>query len=272
MELIDFEYAGEKLSTKGCVVCNFGGSDMESVSLGNNLTFNTTRDNNSSEQRKVSTEYDSYAPDVIQIMKYNCNTSTCTPFTMDEIRDIMMWLNRKSYKKFRPIYDNNVYNGVFYYGSFNIQEKVIDGNIIGLELTFVTNAPYGFAETVTKQSTIAANGTVTIDTDSDEEGKLYPDVTILCSKSGDLTIENNRDTTGKTIIKNCVAGEVIKFDGKTRQISSSKSGSNHMTLPVDYNYHVPRLITERGADTNTFKFSIACSVTIQFNPIRKVGI
>ena len=63
MELTDFEYAGEKLSAKGCVVCAFGGSDIETISLGSNLTFTTTRDNNSSEQRKISTTYDVYAPE-----------------------------------------------------------------------------------------------------------------------------------------------------------------------------------------------------------------
>lgn len=269
MELTDFEYAGEKLSAKGCVVCAFGGSDMETISLGSNLTFTTTRDNNSSEQRKISTTYDIYAPEVIQIMKYDCKTLSYKSFTQDEVSDFMMWLNRKSYKKFRPIYDDNVYTGIYFYGSFNVQAKALDGDIIGLELTFNTNSPYGYKEISPIQKTVGANSSITIKTDSDEEGIIYPTVSVKCTSGGLLKIINSKDSTS-TIVQNCVAGETITFDGKTRQITSS--ATSHVTLAADYNYHAPRLLTKRGDDTNVLTFSLPCTVDIRFSPIRKVGI
>ena len=70
MKLTDFEYAGEKLSAKGCMVCTWDSSGDESRTLGGNLTFTTVRNNNSNVQRKVSTTYDSlYVPEQISICK-----------------------------------------------------------------------------------------------------------------------------------------------------------------------------------------------------------
>lgn len=43
-----------------------------------------------------------------------------------------MWLNRKKYLRFTPVFDDYEYSNIHYYGSFNIQFIKYGGRIIGL--------------------------------------------------------------------------------------------------------------------------------------------
>ena len=264
MKITDFEYAGQKLSAKNCMICSFDSLGLEDTALGGTLSMTTVRDNNSFEQRKIASSYDDQLEYTFQICKINCNNTNDMVFSNKETRQIMKWLNRKSYEVFKPIYDK-IYDGVFYRGYFNVKAKVLGADIIGFELTFTSNAPYGF-ENYSTTVDLTAGGKITINTDSDEIGYIYPSLRIVCKQAGDLTLTNNRDGQ-KTIIKNCSANEVITIS-KNKVIASS----SHTTLSSDFNYLYPRLITTYSSDANTFSTSLPCNITFSYETIRKVGV
>lgn len=269
MKLTDFEYAGEKLSAKGCMVCSFDGSGDESRTLGGNLTFNSVQNNNSFIQHKVSSTYDgTYSPDVFSVCKINCGDPEDSYWSQDEIRTFTKWLNRESYEKFRPIYDK-VYSGVYFKGYFNVSAHEFGGVVIGLDLTFVTNAPYGFAEEIkVSNQTVASGGSITVNTSSDKAGYIYPKMTVKCTSVGNLEIKDSEGR--KTIIKSCSTNETLTFSGETKVITTSLT--SHSKLPQEFNYMFPRLKTTYSSDLNKFTFSLPCVVSLEFAPVRKVGI
>ena len=274
MKLTDFEYAGEKLSAKGCMVCTWDSSGDESRTLGGNLTFTTVRNNNSNVQRKVSNTYDNpYAPEQISICKVNCYGDPSQSYwSEEEIRSFMKWLNRKSYEKLRPIYDK-VYNGTYFKCSCNVSAHEFGGNVIGLDLTFTTNAPFGFADKEVDTYTITGGTNITVHSESDEIGFIYPKIIITMQEAGDLVITNSNETKDiykKTIIKNCAYNEVITFSGESKMIDTNLKA--HTTLPRDFNYVYPRLHTTYSSDSTVFNFSLPCTAKFEYAPIRKVGI
>lgn len=275
MKLTDFEYAGEKLSAKGCMVCTWDSSGDESRTLGGNLTFTTVRNNNSNVQRKVSITYDSpYAPEQISICKVNCYGDPSQSYWSEaEIRSFMKWLNRKSYEKLRPIYDKTYY-GTYFKCSCNVSAREFGGNVIGLDLTFFTNAPFGFADIDDFIETLTSPGNLSIHSESDEIGYIYPRMRVIPSVAGDLVITNKNEAENsnyrKTVVKNCAVNENILFTGETKIIKTDNA--SHTTISKDFNYVYPRLITSYNSDVTTFTFSLPCTVKLNFAPIRKVGI
>lgn len=266
MKITDFEYAGEKLSNKNCMICSFDSIGTDTVSIGNNLSYTTVRDNNSYVQRKVSTSYEDSLECTFQICKNNCNNTNDRTFSEEEIRSIMKWLNRKSFEIFKPIYDK-IYSGVYFEGYFNVQTIVLAENVIGFELTFSTNAPYGFSDCLVTK-TLSASENISINTTSDEIGYIYPNIVIECKEAGDLTITNKRDDL-QTLIKNCSANETITIN-EAKVITTTTS--SHTTLSKDFNYKHPRLITSYSSDLNTFSVSLSCVITFSYKAIRKVGV
>lgn len=265
MKITDFEYAGIKLSAKNCMICNFDSVGLDTVSIGANLSYTTVRDNNSYEQRKVSASYDDPEDITLQFCKNNCNDVNDRTFSEEEIRDIAKWLNRESPEVFKPIYDK-IYSGTYFKGFFNISKKILGKDVIGFEVTFSPNAPYGFCD-YKKSADLSASGTISINTDSDKIGYIYPNISITCKQAGDLTLTNT--TTGeKTIIKNCSQNEIITIS-ETKVITSSMA---HSTLSMDFNYVHPRLKTSYSSDLNIFSTSLPCTITFSYKSIRKVGV
>ena len=71
------------------------------------------------------------------------------------------------------------------------------------------------------------------------------------------------------LVKNCVAGELLTFDGEHLIIQSNKG---HIRLYSDFNYNFPRLINEYNRTLNTFTSSIPCQISLTYDAVRKVGI
>lgn len=267
MCLINFKYDNVTLSDLGYMVCTFGTGGLETVSIGSNISFNTVKNNNSSILKKISTQYDEVYSVTFQITKSECEINSNGEILESEVRKLMKWLNRKDYLKFQPIYDDQA-SDTYYMGSFNVQAITFSSRIIGLELTFTANAPYGFGETVVKSSTVSAGGSISLNSDSDEIGYLSTNVVIKCTSAGNLTIKN-KQLNETTIINNCVKNETITLDGENKIILSSVS---HSKLYNDFNYIFPRIITSYASDKNEYVFSLPCTVNITYSPIRKVGV
>lgn len=274
MRCTDFEYDGQLLSDYGFIICDIGsGSDTETVSVGSPLSLNTIPLPHLKKFRILSARYDESYSVTFQVAKTeDLNTGDDT-LCIDEyeVARIMRWLNRKEFHRFKAIYEDGEYADTYYMGTFNVQTICLRGNIIGLELTLQTNAPFGYYEPVEYEMTLTdASKSCTICDVSDETGYLYPELTeIECLASGDLIVHNSNDDR-QTVIRNCEEGEVITLYGETKQIVSSKE---HRKLCNDFNYSFIRIVNrqENGNDesSNTFTSELPCRIRFVYSPISK---
>ncbi|WP_305180964.1 phage tail domain-containing protein [Faecalibaculum rodentium] len=268
MELIDFEYAGQRLSDMGLMMCSFGTTGDETTDIGNVREMNNVKSARADIYYSVGSSYsDTFAP-TFSICKNPCVPNTTDYFTEEEVHQIVRWLNRPKYEKFVPIYDDGSFSDVYFMVTFNLTLEKAAGKVAGFNLEFMTNAPYGFQEPVT----VSYQGvtTFTITDESDEIGAIWPEMTITCKESGDLSIASNQ-MKYNSLIKGCTAEETITFSGLTKQISTNKE-SHKDIHKGDFNFIFPFVGNTYSDRTNTFTFSIPVDVTLTYSPIRKVGI
>lgn len=267
----DFEYAGMKLSDYGFMVGSISGSSgAGTVSIGSELTFNSVKNHSSNIYTVTSTTYnDVYQAEPFQILRYDCNEGAIYP-TEADIRALMKWLNRKEYAKFVPITDEWGYiTETYWMGYFNAELTVDGGKIVGLELTFITNAPYGFGEPKTSENTLMSDeDSFGIYCDTDEIGYTYANAEITLNATGNLIIYNSLDSH-YTSIDNCTAGEKIILDGERKIISSSLE---HDKLANDFNYNFIRLFANYDDDINMFSSNLPIDVSITYTPVHKTGV
>ena len=100
---------------------------------------------------------------------------------------------------------------------------------------------------------------------SDEIGYIYPNLKITINQSGDLILENKSQNC-KTIIKNCVSGEVITIDGEAHIISSNKVAHK---IYNDFNYSFFKIGNNYDDRMNHITASLPCTVEISYVPIVK---
>lgn len=272
----DFEFAGKRLSDFDCITCQINNnSGISEFDIGCNITFNTIKNNHSSIHYQTSTSYDKNVyTKPFEIMKnpYGKKSNDELYMTTEEVRSLIKWLNRREYRKFKPISQNDDFLDICYYGSFNVKQIMINDRIAGLSLIFTANAPYGFGEKVELEYDItSSNEHFYIHGDSDEMGILYPNVTITCKQNTEeLTITNL--TTGSVVaIRNFLEGETIYINGEHKIIMSDNE--EHTTICNDFDYtYLDILVEDNGCSENEYIVSAPCSITIDYSPIRKVGV
>lgn len=270
MFLKNFEYAGRLLSSFNCMLCSFDDVSLETVSVGSDIIFTTVKNKSSSKNKRVSSDYnDEPYSEVLHICKCDCNNIDNKYFSQLEQREIIKWLNRSEYYKFKPIY--NTYSDLYFMGSFNLKAEKYGDDVIGFELTFTADSPFGYAEKDKLfYNVTTANTRISLNSDSDDLVKpIYPIVTINYKENGNLTITNTRDNS-QTVLKNLSPNETITLDGEHG--FSSTSLSSHTAFPNDFNYEFPKIITTYDNDKNDYVISAPCDITIEYKPIRKVGI
>lgn len=266
----DFEYAGRRLSDLGCIICSINSnSGQYDVEIGCDITFTEIKNNYSSIHSVTSSSYENVYTATFDIMKYNCSSDDIY-MTSFEVRDIMRWLNRREYYKFRVLNDIADESNVHYYGSFNVKQIMLGEHILGLTLTFTSNAPYGFGDIIeTKCMLLNAVDTASIYGDSDEFGTVYPKVNIRCLSSGNLEIKNK--TTGNILkIDNCSVNEIITVDGEHKVIFTNTE--SHTTLPNDFNYEYLDILVDEYETENIYSSTLPCELTISYQPMRKIGV
>lgn len=268
MKASDFMYDNILLSSFGCVICSFDSIGLENVSAGSVISFNTTPINYGQKFMLTSSEYDECLNIEFDICKDPCVVSSVEEqyFSLPEQREIMRWLNRSKFYKFKIIDED--YEDIYFEGSFNIEKIESCGQCVGMHLKFESNRPFGVHEDIVYDFEIDANGSYTIDNISDDDKYIYPDIKITCNASGTLSITNSFD--GRVFeIKNCSKDEVIIIN---RQMILTNSAAHYNTLASDCNYNFIRLCNSYSNHENTLTFSLPASVQMKYNPIRKVGI
>lgn len=264
MKAMDFQYNGHLLSSFGCIICSFDEKGLETIE-GSDITFNTVPSLGGSKHRLTSTTYESCLETTLQICKYSCSKDI-QEITPIEYREISRWLNRKGFYKLKFLDES--YIDIYYMASVkNINKIELDGRLMGLELNIVTNSPHSYKEprTIFINNKIK-NGKHSINDTSYEEGYIYPHVEISVVEDGDLKIYNAIENR-ETIIKNCVADEVITMDYPI--IQSSLSSHN---IQNDFNWKFFRIANSYNNSRNDLTISIPCAMKVKYSPIVKVGL
>lgn len=270
----NFEFDGRKLSDFGCIVANINSNNgYHEVDIGNQISFNTVKNNHSSIHYVTSSKYDTTYSVTLQIIKdIPRNNYNNVYFNQLEFRELVRWLNRRGHFKFRPIYNNIEDCDVHYYGSFNIKELKIDDKIIGLTATFNSNAPYGFGEEIQYSIiTTIPNEHLILYGDSDEFISIYPDVVIKCLSNGNLKITNLTSDRKEycLLINGCSNGEVITLNNEHGIIQSTMRTDEEIANNFNYNFF--EIEVNDYYHANEYEISIPCELTISYEPIRKVG-
>lgn len=265
MYIVDFTYDGRTLSSLGCGIGSLSTSNNENPTMGSELTFDTWTNTTSWKQGIVESKFETPLTFTFDIVKMNCEDINNYTFTENEIRDIMRWLNKTTYKKFKPSFDDGSYSDVYFMGTFtDIKAIHMVGEVVGFTLTLTTNSSFGYVEHI---YTSDDNTSLSIVDDSDTfDGYIYPSkITIKCLEDGELRISNSADLN-TSVIGECITGETIIMDCEHMVI---KSDVAHPNLYNDFNYNYPRVFC---GQSNEYEFSIPCEFAIEYSSIRKVGI
>jgi len=272
MYALDFEYDGQFLSDYGFSICDFGSqSDFNTTSAGSEISFKTVSRHGGKEYGLAGTFYDECITSTFNICKDPCNYHDLS-ITNDEYRDLMRWLNRREFLRFRLVETEEEHVTCYYDASFNVQKIMFNRELYGLELTMTTNRPFGYGERVKETFNMTNSTTHYYMHDlSDEIGHIYPTLKITLGASGNLTLTNHTLNCAM-IIKNCTTGEVINIDGSTHIITSSLNTAqnpNAHKIYNDFNFEYFKIGNTFDNRKNDMTASISCQVEISYNPIIK---
>ena len=265
MKAYDFEYDGLRLSDKGFIICKFNSDSVETISNGSEITFNTVSTMNGMKHELTSSEYGECLTATFQICKNLCTSSGDEEISLEDMRDIMRWLNRKGFHKFKL--RDIEYTGIYFEASFNVSKIEIGGKVYGFELELFTNRPFALYEPVllTIRNDVA-NEVKNIFSKSDEEGYIYPDMEITIDSDGDLEIYNSFENRTMRIA-NCKAGEVITLNYPIIQSSLPSH-----KIQNDFNWIFFRIASSFKNRVNKITISLPCTIKMKYLPIVKVGI
>lgn len=261
----DFIFDNLRLSDFGYIICNFNNTNDIEMSAISDISFIDINSPVSHVSHNVTTSYTDNLSKTIQIIKNPCIYNTLE-INNNELSELSRWLCRQDYKLFKWI--NTDDNEVFYNVQVKLKKIELGNTCLGLELTIIANTPFGLTKEYVNKLSFTTTSSKSITIFSDEEGYIYPDITIVINESGDLKLTNNYEER-TTYITQCTVGEVITIvGGDTLQISSNNKSHD---LSKCFNYHFPRLYTKYMNYINVFSVNISCNIIIKYRGIRKVG-
>ena len=266
MQDFDFIYDNISLKSLGYRVCEFDSrSSIYTATTDSQRTFENTSMYGGNYFPFILATYNDRLEFTFSICKSSCDPHRKAPFTLADIRALKRWLNRPEPHKFKIICKE--YADYYFEGSFNVQELFFGNLRVGLELTFVSNRPYGLHEPVLYVSDLTPSQPLFITDLSDEIGSIYPDITLTCNETGDLTLTNSFDSC-ETIVKRCTTGETLHFSPALHLSSSSLAHK----IQEDFNYTFLRISNSMYCRTNTITSTLPCTIRLSYSPAAKVVI
>lgn len=265
MKSFDFEYDGIRLSDFGFIICKFDSSDVDTIENGSQITFNTVPTLSGMKHELTSSSYEDCINTTFQICKNKCDSNQTDAISLDDLRKIMSWLNRKEFHKFKLLDDE--YAGIYFEASFNVSKIEVNGIVYGFELEMFTNRPFAVGEPVSiLLKNLSKGGVKTVFSESDEEGSIYPDMEIEIKQDGDFEMKNLFNNRVMRIA-NCKNGEVI-----TVSYPIIKSTVDSHKIQNDFNWLFFRIESTFMEKKNEIEFSLPCNVKLTYSPIVKVTI
>lgn len=266
MNISDFEYNDISLSSLGYIVASSDGGGFTTTPNGAPIAFTTTPILKGDTHILADTKYEECLSATFQIIKNPCvYTGSDAYLDIEEISKLSRWLNRKG---FYPIcFEIDGYENIYFEGTFNdINKLEMDGRVVGLELTLVTNRPYGTMKKLRKKIDMQKNVPYSFVDLSDEIGFIYPETHITCRENGTLILSNGIEDR-YTVISGCASGEniymsypVITTDVESHDIANC------------FNYNFFRIANKWNESTNNITSSLNCTMVFEYHPIRKVGL
>ncbi len=283
MYAIDFEYANERLSDYGMMICNFNSSGgTEAVSSGADITFSQAKASGSSRFSLYSFSYENAYTATFQICRLpnRSKAGRALYLTPDEVTAIQRWLCRREYHRFKI--DQDGYRNIYWNAVFQSKQIMLNGQIAGLELTMYTDAPYAYLDEIHIEYTCHGGMPFQLYDESGETGYIRPEleITILSdqyidgegnlqqTKRGIFVLSNSMDNKFMQI-SNCSVGEVLNIDGKNQMIFSTDEEHD---VAKDFNYFYPKIINTYDDKLNIYTPSLDCKIRFSYSPIRKIGL
>lgn len=256
-----FTFRGETLESHGYMICEFGGSSSaETVTTDSQRSYASISMLGGRRKPIMYYTYEDALVIKISICKDSDGDNWISP---QEAAAMKRWLCAPTPQVFRM--DDPEFSDYHWVGVFNVEEVHHAMGCIGFDLTFTSVAPFGYKEKIIYDGEVGAGESVVINDTSDEEGYIYPDITITTLAAGTLMITNSFDGR-QTIIKNCTNGETLTM---TNLLQLNSSRSNHM-IGNDFNYRFVRISNDYTHDENRLTFSLPCTYSIAYKPIAKV--
>ena len=258
-----FTFRGETLESHGYLICEFdGSSSVGPVTTDSQRSFNSISLFGGKRKPIMFYTYEEALVLKMSICKngYDDDDIRVTP---TEAAALKRWLGSPTPQVLRV--DDPDFAEYHWVGVFNVEEVHHAIGCVGFDLTFTSVAPFGYKEEVVLKGTVAAGGSVTINDTSDEEGYIYPELSITLKASGNMVIENSFDGR-KTVIKNCVNGETLTM---TNLLQLTSSHSRH-SIGDSFNYRFVRINNDYTHKENKLTFSLPCTYSISYKPIAKV--
>ena len=267
MYAYDFEYDGQLLSDFGMIVCDFSnGGGVSNGGKGSEIKFNMVPAGYGKRFFVSGLQYEDCLSTTFQICK-DPRRNVDEEITNEEFRALSRWLNRKKFLWFRSFdWCEPEKEKPWFRASFNLTRIESGRQTVGVELSMVTDAPFGYGPEEELEMVFTSGTLSGVISDRNEEmGDTYPWMRITCGQAGTMTITNAL-TGCSCSVENCVSGEVLTFSGESMIISSSNT--NH-DLANDFNYDFFRIGNNAEEDENAITVSMPCTVEIKYRPIWK---
>ena len=265
MQGFDFVYDDISLSSLGYTVCNFGtDSSIDTVTTDSQRSFQHTSMLYGKYLPLIATTYE----DRLEITFTVCRMPKFNnpDLSVEDVRFMKRWLNRPTYHKFKIVHEG--FSGIYFEGTFNVQEMRFAGYVNGLELTFISNRPFALHEPMIYRASLESSTSYLDIFDlSDEIGSIYPEIQVTCKASGNLSIINSFDER-RTTIANCSNGEVITF---TPNLVIQTNDPEH-AIYDDFNWNFLRISNTLYEKKNRLTASLPCSIYVTYSPIVKAVI
>lgn len=248
------------------VICGIGNELSDTTSGGSKFEINNYYSPISKSWKRIGYKYSEPLEFEFDVVKNTCNGAD-ESFSVNDIEQIERWLMRTDEDKPLVLFKDG-YEQIIFYGTFvSVDIKSVGGNDIGLSLKFQSNAPFGYGVKTT-YSTSLDNHVVVIEDTSTEIGEICVDLEITCNSDTNIIITNTFN--GETLeINNCVAGEIITIDGKTKIITSSVETHN---VYDDFNFCYIHIGNDDTSNQNGIAIQGDAYFLLSYQPIRKVGV
>lgn len=264
----DFEYDGKRLSDFGLMVLSFNGVNEDTSSSGTDITYGQVRTAGGDTFNLYSSTYESAYSLTFQIGKNPCKLLSQEEmyFSPIEASAIQAWLCQDIYCKFKILQDG--YEKIYWNATFSSKQVLVNGRIVGLELTLFTDAPYAYLEEIEIIKEVKKGKPFDIYSLSDETGNIRPYLEATMKESGEKFVLSNSLDSLTTEVENVSENEIITFYGRTQNITSSLERE----IADDFNYHYPIIGNTKDTRLNKYTSNLDCEIKIKYSPIIKVGL